>query len=202
MSGAKRPLPIVGLPDTFGGRARLQRGAAAAREEEDADGGWYSSSSDEDASSRAKADPARAQQRGTHSTDTYAELSSHRTGHEGAAEGNEEDDDDNDDEAANGEDGKEGPDASSSYLDDEASADRDELIRSRISVAQSQMRDILAALSPEQLQRYETFRRIGFPRPAIKKVPLFQAALAAHHHRLRIPRGSPTHPSVRACRSS
>lgn len=56
--------------------------------------------------------------------------------------------------------------------DDElGGADRDELIRARVAASQEQMRTILASLSEEQLQRYETFRRVGFPRPMIKKVP-------------------------------
>lgn len=53
---------------------------------------------------------------------------------------------------------------------DEEVANRDELIRARVAASQEQMRDVLSALTPEQLQRYETFRRVGFPRPMIKKV--------------------------------
>lgn len=54
--------------------------------------------------------------------------------------------------------------------DDEQITDRDELIRERIAASQEQMKNILSNLSAEQLQRYETFRRVGFPRPMIKKV--------------------------------
>lgn len=53
---------------------------------------------------------------------------------------------------------------------EENGGDRDEIIRSRVATSQEQMRTIIASLSPEQLQRYETFRRVGFPRPMIKKV--------------------------------
>ena len=53
---------------------------------------------------------------------------------------------------------------------DEEVANRDELIRARVAASQEQMRDVLGALTPDQLQRYETFRRVGFPRPMIKKV--------------------------------
>lgn len=49
-------------------------------------------------------------------------------------------------------------------------ANRDELIRERIAASQEQMKNILGSLTEEQLQRYETFRRVGFPRPMVKKV--------------------------------
>lgn len=49
-------------------------------------------------------------------------------------------------------------------------ANRDELIRERIATSQEQMKNILGSLTEEQLQRYETFRRVGFPRPMVKKV--------------------------------
>lgn len=49
-------------------------------------------------------------------------------------------------------------------------AGREELIRERVAKAQEQMRGLLAGLSQEQLVRYETFRRVGLPRPMIKKV--------------------------------
>lgn len=54
--------------------------------------------------------------------------------------------------------------------EEEETADRDEMIRARVATSQEQMRGILASLTPEQLQRYETFRRVGFPRPMVKKV--------------------------------
>lgn len=51
--------------------------------------------------------------------------------------------------------------------------DRDELVRQRIANSQEQMKNILEELDEEQLQRYETFRRVGLPRPMIKKVLLY-----------------------------
>lgn len=69
-----------------------------------------------------------------------------------------------------------GPDDEEDEIDgedlvgDEEVMDRDELIRTRIATSQDQMRGILSSLTSEQLQRYETFRRVGFPRPMIKKV--------------------------------
>lgn len=54
--------------------------------------------------------------------------------------------------------------------EEEEGTNRDELIRARVAASQEQMRDILASLTPGQLQRYETFRRVGFPRPMVKKV--------------------------------
>lgn len=53
---------------------------------------------------------------------------------------------------------------------EENGGDRDEIIRNRVVASQEQMRTIIASLNAEQLQRYETFRRVGFPRPMIKKV--------------------------------
>ncbi len=49
-------------------------------------------------------------------------------------------------------------------------ADRDELIRARIASHQEQMKDLLSSQTPEQVLRYEAYRRSGLPRPAIKKV--------------------------------
>ena len=86
----------------------------------------------------------------------YAELGASG----GAEEGGSEDEEDGEGEMAGG-----GGD------DDEDSAERrDELIRERVATSQEQMRSILSTLTEEQLQRYETFRRVGFPRPMIKKL--------------------------------
>jgi transcription initiation factor TFIID subunit 11 len=43
-------------------------------------------------------------------------------------------------------------------------------ISGRVAAAQASMRDLLLNFTPEQLHRYETFRRVGFNRPAIKKL--------------------------------
>lgn len=69
---------------------------------------------------------------------------------------------------------EQGEGASARLLDEDelGGADRDELIRMRVAASQEQMRSILGNLSAEQLQRYETFRRVGFPRPMIKKVTI------------------------------
>lgn len=55
-------------------------------------------------------------------------------------------------------------------VEDDLQADRDELVRTRIATSQAAMKNILDSLTEEQLQRYETFRRVGLPRPMIKKV--------------------------------
>ena len=52
----------------------------------------------------------------------------------------------------------------------DADAAREELIRQRIAQSQDQMRHILVMFDQDQLKRYETFRRVGFSRGAIKKV--------------------------------
>lgn len=58
--------------------------------------------------------------------------------------------------------------------DEEEDADlalaEEEAISNRVAAAQASMRQILSAFTPEQLHRYETFRRVGFNRPAIKKL--------------------------------
>ena len=54
--------------------------------------------------------------------------------------------------------------------EEDAMGDRDEAIRARIVEGQEQMKLILSSLTPEQLQRYETFRRVGLAKPTIKKV--------------------------------
>ncbi len=60
-------------------------------------------------------------------------------------------------------------------------AANEQAIRERIQKSQETMRDILETFTPEQQQRYETFRRVGFPRPAIKKViNLLSAAFSTH----------------------
>ncbi len=59
-------------------------------------------------------------------------------------------------------------------VDEEDVTDRDEIIRARIASSQEQMRDLLVSLNESQLQRYETFRRVGFPRPMIRKVCLMR----------------------------
>jgi transcription initiation factor TFIID subunit 11 len=53
---------------------------------------------------------------------------------------------------------------------EEVDQDKDEIIRERIAQSQEQMKHILELLSEDQLKRYETFRRVGFPRPAIRKL--------------------------------
>lgn len=53
---------------------------------------------------------------------------------------------------------------------EEIDQDKDEIIRERIAQSQEQMKHILELLSEDQLRRYETFRRVGFPRPAIRKL--------------------------------
>lgn len=54
--------------------------------------------------------------------------------------------------------------------EEQQQGDRDEIIRARVAAAQEQMKGILESLTPEQQQRYETFRRVGFPRPMVKKI--------------------------------
>jgi hypothetical protein len=54
--------------------------------------------------------------------------------------------------------------------EEEQHADHDEIVRARVAASQEQMKEVLTGLTPEQLQRYETFRRVGFPRPMIKKI--------------------------------
>lgn len=48
--------------------------------------------------------------------------------------------------------------------------DKEEAIRERIAQSQEQMKFLLDMFSEDQLRRYETFRRVGFPRQAIKKL--------------------------------
>lgn len=50
------------------------------------------------------------------------------------------------------------------------SGDREDAIRTRIAQSQDQMKHLLDLFTEEQFKRYETFRRVGFPRPAIKKL--------------------------------
>ena len=63
--------------------------------------------------------------------------------------------------------GFEADDVEEEPVEDEA---REELVRARVAASQEQMHGILAGLTQEQLLRYETFRRIGFARPQIKRV--------------------------------
>lgn len=65
---------------------------------------------------------------------------------------------------------------------EEADLDKDEMIRDRIAQSQKQMKHLLELLSEDQLRRYDTFRRIGFPRSGIRKVPglVCPAAVPSH----------------------
>lgn len=49
-------------------------------------------------------------------------------------------------------------------------SNRDEQVKARLAVAHAAMLPILASLTEDQQRRYETFRRVGFPRPLIKKM--------------------------------
>lgn len=57
-------------------------------------------------------------------------------------------------------------------LIEEGDQDKEELIRERIAQSQEQMKHVLDLLSEDQLKRYETFRRVGFPRQGIRKVSI------------------------------
>lgn len=48
--------------------------------------------------------------------------------------------------------------------------DKEEAIRERLAHTQEQMKLMMSLLDEDQLQRYETFRRVAFSRPAIKKL--------------------------------
>lgn len=52
---------------------------------------------------------------------------------------------------------------------EEVDQDKDEMIRERIAQSQEQMKHILELLTEDQLKRYETFRRVGFPKPTVRK---------------------------------
>jgi transcription initiation factor TFIID subunit 11 len=54
--------------------------------------------------------------------------------------------------------------------DEEQLADYDEIIRARVAATQEQMKNVLAGLTPEQLRRYETFRRVKFSKTMIRKI--------------------------------
>lgn len=74
-----------------------------------------------------------------------------------------------------GSDGEEADDAlDDGLLDDDffmaAGADKEDVIRERIAESQEQMKHLLDMFDEDQLRRYETFRRVGFPRQAIKKL--------------------------------
>lgn len=47
---------------------------------------------------------------------------------------------------------------------------REELIRTRLATANNAMLPVLSSMTADQHHRYETFRRVGFPRPFIKKL--------------------------------
>lgn len=73
----------------------------------------------------------------------------------------------------------EGGEAAEGFLDEDeddlmqgfdVSGDKETLIRDRIAQSQEQMKHLLAMFDDDQLRRYETFRRVGFPRQAIKKL--------------------------------
>ena len=54
--------------------------------------------------------------------------------------------------------------------EDDVPLPEEEAISARVAAAQASMRTLLSSFTPEQLQRYETFRRVGFNRPAVKKL--------------------------------
>ncbi len=74
------------------------------------------------------------------------------------------DDEDGDDALLNEEDDD---DIGTSF--DVSGGDKESAIRDRIAQSQSQMKHLLNLFTEDQLRRYETFRRIKFQRPTIKK---------------------------------
>lgn len=69
-----------------------------------------------------------------------------------------------------GEEDEEEEDEEEDEEDTDLALASEQAISSRVAAAQASMRDLLSAFTPEQLHRYETFRRVGFNRPAIKKL--------------------------------
>jgi transcription initiation factor TFIID subunit 11 len=47
---------------------------------------------------------------------------------------------------------------------------REDELRGRIGTAQERMHDLIQSFDEDQMQRYETFRRVGIPRPAVKRL--------------------------------
>lgn len=66
--------------------------------------------------------------------------------------------------------------SSSSSSDDErpftsiSSGAHEEATRQRLETAHTAMSHLLTTFTPSQQHRYETFRRVGFPRPLVKKL--------------------------------
>lgn len=148
----KTPIPLAPAPIRGGPTGQTSFGAVpASTAKGTAEEGLSSSSSDDDLHLVRPATNAGG--KAPRATGLYAELG-------------EEDGEDNEDEAGVEEEFEvEEPGG-----EEATGADRDELIRERIAASQEQMKSILGSLTEEQLQRYETFRRVGFPRPMVKKV--------------------------------
>lgn len=110
-------------------------------------------------------------------------------------ENDEEDDDEDEDDEDDDENDQDGDESSvkkrdldSAFLEASSkSACTDEsgnIIRERINSTQEAMRTLLASMTPEQRKRYETFRRVSLPRPAIRRLlykilaaPVLQSAV-------------------------
>lgn len=141
-------------PSTFA------RNATAGRIDEEVEH-FDDSSSSEDYEGQLIPAPGKASRPGANSNLFDAELaggkaavgSDDEAGGPGGADDNDADDDDG--------------------IEDEAiygAAEKEDAIRERISHSQDQMKHLLELFDDDQLRRYETFRRVGFPRQAIKKL--------------------------------
>lgn len=82
-----------------------------------------------------------------------------RTGDKDDEEEEEEDEEESSDEEAGG----------GTALFDLCAVD-EAVVAERVKLTQSRMRDLLSDFTPEQMQRYELFRRVGLSRPAIKRL--------------------------------
>ena len=90
--------------------------------------------------------------------DLYAELENDDEPRKSPLNRHDNEDEEDEDEDENGED----------RLEDDAA--KEEAIKQRIAASRLHMRHFLASLTPEQTKRYEAFRRVGFSRPAIKRL--------------------------------